>query len=92
MRSQYLVCYDIADPRRLGKVHRYLKGEALPLQYSVFLASLTWPELETMKGELARLIEATADDVRIYPLPSGDVIQAFGLGDRVPEGIAVHIP
>lgn len=92
MRARYLVCYDIADPRRLAKVYRYLKGEAVHVQFSVFLASLTWPELERMKEELARLIEATSDDVRLYPLPSGDVIQPLGVADRLPEGAAVHLP
>jgi len=34
---EYIICYDITCPRRLGKIHRLLKQSALPLQYSVFL-------------------------------------------------------
>ena len=29
----YLIAYDIADPKRLSRVHRALKREGLPVQY-----------------------------------------------------------
>lgn len=32
----YLVCYDVRDPRRLQRVHRHLLAVGIPLQYSVF--------------------------------------------------------
>jgi CRISPR-associated protein Cas2 len=92
MRSRYLVCYDIADPARLGRVYRYLKDEALHLQYSVFLGSFTWPKLQEVKAHLERLIDRGADDVRIYPLPAAEAILALGLEDRVPEGAEVYLP
>jgi CRISPR-associated protein Cas2 len=91
MRTRYLVCYDIADPARLGRVYRFLKGEGVALQYSVFLCSLTWPELERVKERMAELIEAETDDVRIYPLPSGDVIHALGRPSRAPVGAALFL-
>ena len=34
---EYIICYDITCPRRLGRIHRVLKRLANPLQYSVFL-------------------------------------------------------
>jgi len=37
----YLISYDIADPRRLQRVHAFLRRHALPVQYSVFLARLS---------------------------------------------------
>lgn len=92
MRTRYLVCYDVADPARLARIYRFLKGEGVALQYSVFLCSLTWPELEWLKGRLADLIESESDDVRIYPLPSGDVIHALGRHDRAPVGVALFLP
>lgn len=86
MRARYLVCYDITDERRLTRVFRLLKGEGVHLQYSVFLCSCTWPELESLTARLAERIDHRADDVRIYPLPSGDAITALGRADRLPDG------
>lgn len=92
MRTRYLVCYDIADERRLTRVYRYLKGRGIHMQYSVFLCSLTWPELNSLKADLAELIDESADDVRLYPVPSGEAIKALGCPDLVPEGAAVFLP
>lgn len=92
MRSRYLVCYDIADEGRLTRVHRYLKGMGLPMQYSVFLCSFTWPELQEVLSRLSDLIDATADDVRIYPLPTGEPIASLGSGDRTPDGTVAVLP
>ena len=33
----YLVCYDIADPKRLSKLARALEKRAYRIQYSIFL-------------------------------------------------------
>jgi CRISPR-associated protein Cas2 len=92
MRARYLVCYDIADERRLTKVFRYLKERGIHLQYSVFLCSLTWPDLESLKADLSRDINESEDDVRIYPLPSGNPIETLGCGDLVPDGALVMLP
>ena len=35
--SRWLVCYDISDKKRLGRVFRFLKKKGVPVQYSVFL-------------------------------------------------------
>ena len=35
--SDYIICYDITNRRRLGRVHSLLKKHAVPLQYSLFL-------------------------------------------------------
>lgn len=92
MQTRYLVCYDIADEGRLTRVHRYLKGIGIPMQYSVFLCSWTWPERQEAIARLTGLIDAKADDVRIYPLPSGHAITALGCGDRAPDGAVVVLP
>jgi CRISPR-associated protein Cas2 len=91
MRAKYLVCYDIADNGRLARVYRFMKDRGLHLEFSVFLCSLTWPELAELKATLGKLIDAVQDDVRIYPLPAGEAIVALGLGDRVPEGVSLHL-
>jgi CRISPR-associated protein Cas2 len=92
VRTRYVVCYDVADPRRLVRVCRLMKDWGAHLQLSVFLCSLTWKELGQLKRWLAELIDEREDDVRIYPLPAGDAISTLGLGDRVPEGVSLHLP
>lgn len=91
MRAPYLVCYDIREPRRLGKVFKFMKGRGLHLQYSVFHCSLTWPELLKLKEKLEALISPKEDDVRIYPLPSGSKVFVMGCGDRVPDGVEIFV-
>lgn len=66
----YLVCYDIRDPRRLQRVHRYLRAVGIPLHYSVFQVNTTPRGLLDLLGELAGLLDLTRDDLRAYPLPA----------------------
>lgn len=70
----YLICYDIADPRRLNRVARRLQRVACRVQYSVFAGQFSAPRLARLLDELADLIDPREDDIRCYPLPSeGDV-------------------
>ncbi|OQW66520.1 MAG: CRISPR-associated endonuclease Cas2 [Proteobacteria bacterium ST_bin11] len=66
----YLIAYDIANPRRLGKVHRILKKQGLPVQYSVFTAVLKRPSLLRLLERIEQQIGAVEDDVRCYRLPA----------------------
>ncbi len=64
----WLLCYDIADPRRLARVHRHMKKHGWALQYSVFQLQASQQQLDRLIDELDRLIDPKADDIRIYPL------------------------
>ncbi len=83
---QYLICYDIADPRRLTRVHRFLTTRAVALQYSVFSAILRRRELEDILENLDERIDPRKDDVRIYTLPDVPRVTAIGRS-FLPEGI-----
>ena len=37
VKMRHIIAYDISDPRRLQKAHRYLIQHAIPLQNSIFL-------------------------------------------------------
>jgi len=87
MTSPYLIAYDIADPRRLARLHRYLKGEALALQYSVFFGRFTLAGIDRIEDEIAARIDPREDDVRIYPLPVDFQVWALGASAPLPEGI-----
>lgn len=65
----YVIGYDIADPRRLQRVHREMCKHATPLEYSVFLLVGSTRTKDLCLAKMAALIEDREDDVRCYPLP-----------------------
>jgi CRISPR-associated protein Cas2 len=82
MRQRYIVTYDIANPTRLRKVFRLLKGYGQHLQLSVFRCDLTKMTLAKMKAELNEVIHAQEDQVLII-----DVGPTEGRGEEVFESI-----
>ncbi|GAB6183892.1 CRISPR-associated endonuclease Cas2 [Thermodesulfovibrio hydrogeniphilus] len=87
MPDKYLVCYDIADERRLNRIYRYTKQFGIHLQYSVFVCSFTEKELEKYKKTLLTIINVNEDDVRIYPLPENPKIYTLGQAQLIPDGV-----
>ncbi len=69
-KTAWLICYDIADPRRLRRVHRIVRQFAPPFQYSVFRKSATRREIVNLLNDLERVIDPRRDDLRAYPLRS----------------------
>jgi CRISPR-associated protein Cas2 len=82
----WLIAYDIADPRRLARVHRYLKSLAVPAQYSLWVATETARGVAGIRNRLAELIHPREDDVRIYQLPARTRIVHYGRR-ALPEGL-----
>lgn len=74
----YLLCYDIADPKRLGRVHKIATENGQPIQYSVFLIYKTDEQLDQLVKELTREIEPKEDDIRIYPLNNPSTATTLG--------------
>lgn len=74
----YLLCYDIANPRRLQRLQRFMKNEGLPLQYSVFLLHRESIELMQLVEAVRKKIDEKRDDVRIYPISSAIEFLALG--------------
>lgn len=67
-RTPWLLCHDIANPRRLQRVHRVACRHATPLQYSVFYTVATRREIFAAVREIEEYIDPNQDDVRAYPL------------------------
>jgi CRISPR-associated protein Cas2 len=63
MRATYLVCYDIADEKRLRKVFRIIRGYGDHLQYSVFECQMSPTDLVMCRGELSAAIHHEEDQV-----------------------------
>ncbi len=74
----YLIAYDIANPRRLSRVHRTLKKQGFPLQYSVFTVVLKRKALLRLLTAIQALIQPSEDDVRCYRLPEPNQLIALG--------------
>ncbi|MFA7097301.1 MAG: CRISPR-associated endonuclease Cas2 [Gammaproteobacteria bacterium] len=84
----WLVAYDIADHKRLARVHRLLKQEGVPVQYSLFALRNTPQGVLRLKAKLADLIDHKADDVRIYRLPERPSYVALG-ATILPEDLLI---
>jgi len=65
----WILAYDIANPRRLARVHRAVKRVGIPIQYSVFLVEMSPVALGAFLRRLERIIDVREDDVRAYPIP-----------------------
>ena len=71
MRTQprhLIVCYDIADPKRLRKVYRVMRGFGDHLQFSVFLCRLSPIQRARMVEALVHVIKPTEDQVVLVDL------------------------
>lgn len=82
MRQRYIVTYDVADPARLRKVFKLLKGYGEHLQLSVFRCDLSRLSLAQMKTELNDIIDSQKDQVLLI-----DVGPTEGRGEQVFESL-----
>lgn len=89
----YVVCYDIGNARRRYRVARACGGFGHRLQESVFQCWLTLRQVGQLTRNIERLVNASEDRVRIYPLCANDVPDArvAGLGQRAasPQRIVI---
>lgn len=85
-RESFVIGYDIADPRRLQRVHRAMCKFAAPLEYSVFLLVGSTTDKDRCLLRIANLIKPGEDDVRCYPLPSRGFQRRLGRAS-LPAGI-----
>ena len=74
----YLIAYDIADTKRLGRVARYMCQHAYRVQYSVFVAQLAKSQLNHLLAGLEAIIDPRYDDIRAYPLPVTGSVTLLG--------------
>lgn len=79
---RYLICYDIPDDRRRGKVARVLEDMGDRVQYSVFEAQLDADQYAAMMVRLQGIVERHEDSIRLYPLCArcSDSLEILGTG------------
>ena len=83
--AQWIVCYDMAERRRLARVFKLLKEHGIPLQRSVFLVQASAHGMERLRAQLASLV-TKEDDVRAYRLPQGGYRLVLGQ-PLIPQGV-----
>jgi CRISPR-associated protein Cas2 len=83
-RTLYLIAYDVADPKRLARVHRYLLGWKVGGQKSFYECWLTRAELATVTRELGELIDPASDRVHIFQLDERMQPKCYGIARPAP--------
>ena len=86
MGNNMLIGYDIASPKRLGKLYRSLHNYGVPIQYSLFLCNLTKTRLKDCIKTINSIIDLKHDDVRLYFLPENTWSCHLGR-TTLPDGI-----
>lgn len=84
----WLVAYDIADPRRLRRVHRAVRRAGASVQYSAYSVPARDAELDALLQAVGTFIDPVADDVRAYHLPARCRVWTLGR-QGLPEGVEV---
>lgn len=82
-----IVCYDIVDDRRRGRLYRRMRDYLPRVQKSVFEGEISLPRLTEMRSMIQGQIDHNKDTVRIYYLckaclPATEVV---GTGPMVEE-------
>jgi CRISPR-associated protein Cas2 len=72
MRCSYLVCYDVADAKRLRQVFKVCRNYGDHLQFSVFECELTPAEKARFETELTAIIKSSEDQVLFVNLGPAD--------------------
>lgn len=78
MRTTFLVCYDIADDKRLRRCFKVCKNFGNHLQFSVFECDLNPAERIQLESALRDIIDLVEDQVLFVTLGPSE-----GRGDRV---------
>lgn len=68
MRRTYLVCYDIADPKRLRQTFKTCRNWGNHLQFSIFECDLNPSEKTTLETEIQSIIHSQEDQVLFVDL------------------------
>lgn len=77
-RCLYLVCYDIASPRRLRQVHKFLLGYKAGGQKSFFECGLTPAELKDVRLGLRQRLEKREDRAHIFQMDPRQATRCMG--------------
>ncbi|MCK5727175.1 MAG: CRISPR-associated endonuclease Cas2 [Thiotrichaceae bacterium] len=72
MSQFYVICFDIAEKKRLRKVSTQMENFGQRIQYSIFECYLNDKNLKILQGRLNSIINKAEDSIRYYPLCNKD--------------------
>ena len=72
MRNRFLVCYDVADPKRLAQTYKKMNGFGEPAQYSVFICDLSPKERVLLEAALTETLNLKEDRALIVDMGPSD--------------------
>ncbi|MBN1626526.1 MAG: CRISPR-associated endonuclease Cas2 [Deltaproteobacteria bacterium] len=80
-----LITYDITDPKRLRKLHSFLKDFGINTQKSVFECELEDDAMKKIRGYCREKLDLDEDSVRIYRICASCIrkVEISGQGIRV---------
>ena len=64
----YMICYDIADAKRLRKVSKVLMNYGIRIQKSFFQCEISKDSVKKIIKELLNVIDTSKDRLSVYPL------------------------
>ena len=68
-KQDFLICYDIADKKRVGKIGKLIEKNALRIQRSVyFYEQVSKEELMALMEKVLTILDEEADDLRVYTI------------------------
>ena len=79
-KTHFLLCYDIADSRRLQRIQRLVIKQMLQIQYSMYYAVLTRQQMDNLLETIRQILNVHHDDLRVYVVKP--IEQAFLVGKR----------
>ena len=82
-----LITYDITDPKRLKRMHKFLKEFGINTQKSVFECDIDAAALQQIRRYCSRELDLADDSVRIYQVCAGCLknIQISGQGIKITQ-------
>lgn len=63
-----MICYDIANPKRLKRTAKILENFGIRAQYSFFQCEISHKMLNNLIGKILEVIDTDYDYLFVYPL------------------------
>lgn len=87
--KEFLICYDITDPRRLNRIASCLTKSSLRIQKSIFIFKGSFKLFNEVLRQVLTKLDASKDDLRVYEITHRNSVH-LGLS-VLEEGILIDL-